>query len=92
MMEEHCPDYKPSFDNSDLDELSLKCRDIDTYFIYLDFDLVNDKQERKYLKSIPTSFALEEEQVDHLIDISNTLLRNSKEYQRLIKDLGRRYK
>lgn len=91
MMEEHCAAWEPSFDESDLDELELKCRDIDTYLIYLDFDLVNDKDERKYFKNIPTAFTLEEEQVDKLIEVSDTMLMNSKELQRLIKDLNSRY-
>lgn len=91
MMEHHCAAWEPNDDEGDLDELKLKCRDIETYLIHLDFDLVNDKDERKFFKNIPTSFTLEEEQVDRLIEVANTMLVNSKELQQLVEDLSTRY-
>lgn len=92
MMEEHCQYYEPSDDDGDMNELALKCRDIETYMIYLDFDLINDEKERDHFKNIPTSFVLEEEQVEQLKEISRTLLTHSTTYQQLINDLNRRYK
>ena len=63
------------------------CDDIDTYFIYLDFDSIENEQERKYLRSIPTSFYLAPEMVDHLRGVAKQLLHESSAFQRLTNDL-----
>jgi NTE family protein len=63
------------------------CGDIEFYLIQVRFDALNDEAERDLLKRLPTSFVLEPEQVDHLRDAARRILRDSKEFQRLLQDL-----
>jgi len=46
-----------------------------------------DEHERKYLRSIPTSFYLAPEMVDHLRGVAKQLLHQSSAFQRLTNDL-----
>jgi NTE family protein len=48
----------------------------------ISFDQVQDSGERAYLKSLPTSFSLPAEAVDHLVTSAGELLRQSTEYQK----------
>ena len=61
---------------------------IDVYGINIGFEQIADPVERNYFMSLPTSFALKPEEVDRLRAIAATLLRQSEEYQRLLKALG----
>jgi NTE family protein len=63
------------------------CGDIQFYLAQVRLDALEDEAERKLLRSLPTSFALKPEQVDHLRDAARRILQNSKEYQRLVRDL-----
>lgn len=63
------------------------CGDIDFYLIQVRFDALEDETERSALKRLPTSFALEPEQVDHLKDAAHRILKRSREFQRLLGDL-----
>ncbi len=56
----------------------------DFHVIYLSFDEL-EKAEREAMQDIPTSFALETEQVDKLIEVGGRLLRNHPEYQRWLR-------
>jgi NTE family protein len=69
-------------------ELSTEDRPVESYFILLDFDGIQDPERRIALNQIPTSFNLSDEQVDLLIDAGGELLRTNPEYQRLLHDLG----
>jgi NTE family protein len=68
-------------------ELSTAEDPITSYFIELDFTDIQDPEERDFFNNIPTSFVLEKDQVDHLIKLAGTLLRQNKNYQRLLRDL-----
>jgi NTE family protein len=61
---------------------------IDFYAIDINFDAIADPQERSYFRNLPTSFVLSSEQVDRLRDVAGRLLRQSPDYQRLLRDLG----
>ena len=63
------------------------CGDIQFYLAQVSLDALGDEAERKLLRSLPTSFALKPEQVDHLRDAARRILQNSKEYQRLVRNL-----
>ncbi|GKT07811.1 patatin-like phospholipase family protein [Desulforhabdus sp. TSK] len=63
------------------------CGDIEFYLIQVRFDALDDAAERSALKRLPTSFALKPEQVDHLKDAAHRILKQSREFQRLIGDL-----
>jgi len=57
------------------------------YFILLNFEDINDPERLEYFNQIPTSFHLEDEQVDSLIEAGGELLRNNPEFRRLLSDL-----
>lgn len=61
---------------------------IQPYFIELSIDDVKDPDEKLYLNKIPTSFTLEKEQVDKLIDTAKSLLHQNEDYQKLLTNIG----
>ena len=63
------------------------CGDIEFYLVQVRFEALDDAAERSYLESLPTSFALEPEQVDKLRGAARRILTQSKEFQRLLRDL-----
>jgi NTE family protein len=52
------------------------------------FENVPDPDERAYFMDLPTSFVLKEESIDRLRDVAGRLMRESKEYQALVRDMG----
>ncbi|MDM0048080.1 patatin-like phospholipase family protein [Variovorax sp. J22R115] len=71
-------------------ELSTPELPVSSYFIRLSFEDVPDLPLRRFLNEIPTSFALDKEQVARLIATGRELLRNSPDYQRLLAGLHAR--
>jgi NTE family protein len=63
------------------------CGDIEFYLVEVRFDALDDEAERSYFKQLPTSFSLEPEQVDRLRDAARRILTNSRDFQKLIRDL-----
>ena len=61
---------------------------IEFYAIDINFDAIADPQEKRYFRNLPTSFVLTDEQVDRLREMAGRLLRESPDYQRLLRDLG----
>jgi len=61
---------------------------IDVFAINIGFEQIADPKERNHFMSLPTSFVLKPEQVDQLRAVAATLLHQSEEYRRLLKDLG----
>ncbi len=61
--------------------LSREGRPVTAHFVEVSFDLAPTEEERSYLKRLPTSFKLSDEQVDHLIAAGRTILRDSPDYQ-----------
>ncbi|MGV0954221.1 MAG: patatin-like phospholipase family protein [Fluviibacter sp.] len=57
------------------------------YVVNVAFSEINDKEERNYLNNLPTSFALEPEQVDRLKSSARQIVLQSPEFKRLINDL-----
>jgi len=60
----------------------------ESYFITLDFSGVTDPALRQRLEDMPTSLSLKRDRVDDLRRAAAEALRNSAEYQRLLKDLN----
>lgn len=73
------PKAKDSADGSD-------CKGVSFHFVEVNFSEVQDPQERDYLKTLPTSFVLTDEAVDHLIAAGRQVLRNNSEFQRLLAE------
>jgi len=69
-------------------ELSTPERPVEPYFILLDFDDIQEPEQRRFLNRTPTSFHLSDEQVDRLIEAGGVLLRTNPEFRRLVADLG----
>ncbi|AMO24048.1 patatin-like phospholipase family protein [Ramlibacter tataouinensis] len=61
---------------------------IDFFQIEVGFAGIHDPHERRYFMDLPTSFSLSGEQVDKLREIGGRLLRESPEFQRLLKSLS----
>jgi len=59
-----------------------------TYLVEVSFDNLEDPEEVRYFKRLPTSFKLSDEQVDRLREAGRRLLRDSPEFQRLLKDMA----
>ena len=64
------------------------CGDIQFYVIEVKFDVLKDEEERLYFMRLPTSFTLSPEEVDKLRNAAHRILAESREFQRLLKDLG----
>lgn len=63
------------------------CGDIEFYLVQVRFDVLNDEAERRFLKRLPTSFVLKPEEVDGLRHAARRILSDSKDFQRLLRDL-----
>ena len=61
--------------------------DIELYSIDVSFVAHPDAAEREYLNAMPTSFALSDEQVDRLRAAAGAIVRQSPEFQRLLRDI-----
>jgi NTE family protein len=62
-------------------------KDADIYFINASLAEIADPDERASLMSIPTSLYLTDQQIERLLQAASRLIRNSPEFQRLMKDL-----
>lgn len=63
------------------------CGDIEFYLVQVRFAALNDEAERSFLEHLPTSFVLKPEEVDKLRDAARRILTESREFQKLMKDL-----
>jgi NTE family protein len=70
------------------DTISTDGHPITPYFIELDVTDIVDLEEQVYFNKTPTSFSLEKEQADAMIDTAKRLLRQNPEYQKLLHELG----
>ena len=61
---------------------------IDIFAIDVSFEALADAKERAYLMDLPTSFVLPPEAVDRLRAAAGTILRDSTEFQRLVKTMN----
>ena len=52
------------------------------------FDAIRDPKERAYFMELPTSFVLPPEEVDRLRDMAGQLMRESEDYEKIVKSLG----
>jgi NTE family protein len=61
---------------------------VEFYAIDINFGAITDPEEKRYFRNLPTSFVLSDEQVDRLREMAGRLLRQSPDYQRLLRDLA----
>jgi NTE family protein len=67
---------------------ALRTPDAEIYAIDVSFPMLKDKAELAYLNQQPTSFVLPAEAVDRLRAAAGTILMDSPEFKRLLKDVG----
>jgi len=70
------------------DTLSTKEHPIEPYFIDLNVTDIEKEEDRVFFNRVPTSFSLEKEQVDKLIELAKDMLRQNPEYQKLLHHLN----
>ncbi len=70
------------------DTLSTKEHPVEPYFIDLNVTDIEKEEDRVFFNRVPTSFSLEKEQADKLIELAKGMLRQNPEYQRLLHKLG----
>ena len=61
---------------------------IDVFLVDVALDAIADPVERRYFTELPTTFSLSDTQVDRLREIGGRLLRESREFKRLLCSLG----
>jgi NTE family protein len=69
---------------------ALRVPDAEVYAIDVSFPALKDKAELDYLNQQPTSFVLPAEAVDRLRAAAGTIIADSPEFKRLLKDVGAR--
>jgi NTE family protein len=67
-------------------DLSSDEHHVTTYMVNVSFDEFEDPDERRYFKHLPTSFTLTDKQVDRLREAGRRLLRESPDFQRLLRE------
>jgi NTE family protein len=71
-------------------EGALRVPDAEIYVVDVSFPMLKDKAERDYLDRQPTSFVLPPEAVDRLRAAAGTIIMDSPEFKRLLKDVDAR--
>jgi NTE family protein len=69
---------------------ALRVPEAEIYAIDVSFPQLKDKAEVAYLNQQPTSFVLPPEAVDRLRKAAGTIIQDSPEFKRLLKDVGAR--
>ena len=69
---------------------ALRIPEAEIYAIDVSFAALKDKAELAYLNEQPTSFVLPPEAVDRLRAAAGTIIMDSPEFKRLLKDVGAR--
>jgi NTE family protein len=69
------------------DKLSVFTNDADIYFINASLSELEDQDQRARVMKIPTNLSLAEDEVDQLLLAASKLIRDDKEFQRLLRDL-----
>jgi NTE family protein len=69
-------------------EASVKLPKVELRVIDVSFDAIPDPKERAYFLNLPTSFVLSADEVDRLREVAGRLMRQSAEYQSIVRELG----
>ena len=78
-LKQQCPSAKP---------IGIPPTEIDSYVSVVSFNSISDPERRYWFKNLPTNFNLSAEQVDKLLAEGKALLKKSRPYQQLVKDIG----
>ena len=69
-------------------DLGAGRKPIQTYLVEIGFNALSDRAEQMEYADIPTSLQLPEDMVDRLREVAGRILYDSKQFQKLIRDLG----
>jgi NTE family protein len=75
--------------NPDLAKV-MRVPNLEVYVIDVSFGALKDERERAYLNELPTSFTLPPEAVDRLRAAAGTVILESPDFQRYLRDMGER--
>jgi len=67
---------------------ALRVPGAEIYAIDVSFPALKDKEELAFLNRQPTTFVLTDEAVDRLRAAAGTIIADSREFKRLLKDVG----
>jgi NTE family protein len=70
------------------EEAEAQHPNLDLHVMDVNFENLSDPEERSFFMNLPTSFVLEEDQVDRLREVGGRLLRQSPTYQELLGKLN----
>jgi NTE family protein len=70
------------------EEAEARFPEIELLVFDVSFNAIKDENERLYFQKLPTSFVLEDEEVDRLREVGGRLLRQSPIYQEVIDQIG----
>ena len=70
------------------EEADARFPKIEFQVLEVNFENLKDPEEREYFLNLPTSFVLEDEQVDNLREVGGRLVRQSPVYQEILKELN----
>jgi NTE family protein len=84
------PDAKRAYELCDPGQAQDRAPEytIDIYVADLNFASLEDYDERQRFLNLPTSFALDDEDIDALIAVGRQLVKDNPEIQRLLQNLG----
>ena len=68
-------------------DLSTADHAVQTHMITLSFEQIEDESERKFFNRLPTNFGLSDRNVDRLTALGGQLLRESHDFQELLRSL-----
>jgi NTE family protein len=68
-------------------ELSSDDHRVTTHMVNVSFEELGDEEERRFFNAVPTNFNLSDEVVDRLREVGGRLLRDSPDFQGLLREL-----
>ena len=69
-------------------EASMKIPKLDLMTLDISFDAIPDPKERAHFMNLPTSFVLPPEDVDRLREVAGRLMRESPDFQSVVREFG----
>jgi NTE family protein len=69
-------------------EAAVSLPKLSVHTLDISFDAIRDPKERAYFMNLPTSFVLPAENVDRLREVAGRLMRESQDFQSVVRELG----
>jgi NTE family protein len=69
-------------------EAAVRLPKLSVHTLDISFDAIRDPKERAYFMNLPTSFVLPAEDVDRLREVAGQLMRDSQDFQSVVREFG----